>query len=49
MTPSLAALLPPDACRNDPGLALVIETWATMFEAILSDIEAMVQAAVGKT
>jgi hypothetical protein len=40
--------LPTDTCRNDHGLALVIEAWATLPEAVRAGIEAMVRAAAGK-
>ena len=44
-TPAVSHHFPTDTCKNDPGLAAVIEAWDRLPEAIRAGILAMVKAA----
>jgi len=45
--PSLAHHLPTGSCRTNPELAIVIENWDTLPNAVRAGIVAMVKAASG--
>jgi hypothetical protein len=43
-TRAIATYLPPDTCPSDPDLAIVVEGWASLPEAVRAGILAMVRA-----